>query len=135
MLITIGEGENRIVRDTEYEIGDYVTVYEHGRAQLKEMDTTMYRPKWRDIPMLKDTDLPCYPIEVNTRYKITDITISAATGHITYHLNYSNPRVVFPSGSRSAEENEVCAKVPDDDYENDPAVIASQRYEPSKELE
>ena len=104
MLITIGEGENRIVRDTEYEIGDYVTVYEHGRAQLKEMDTTMYRPKWRDIPMLKDTDLPCYPIEVNTRYKITDITISAATGHITYHLNYSNPRVVFPSGSRSAEE-------------------------------
>lgn len=128
MLITIGEGENKIVRDTDYNIGDYVTVYENARR--KEMETTMYRPKWRDIPMLDECHLPAYPVEVDTRYKIVDIRVSAASGHILYMLSASNDRTIFPSCNRGASENEICRKVDNDDYETDPAVISSYQYTP-----
>lgn len=128
MLITIGEDENKIVRDTDYEIGDYVTVYKNVR--YKEMETTMYRPKWRDVPMLDECNLPAYPVKVDTRYKIVDIMVSAASGHIHYMLSASNDRTIFPSEHRGADEDEICRKVDNDDYETDPAVISSYQYTP-----
>lgn len=126
MKITIGEGENQKVIETKYNIGDIVTVWDSIRHSIPER--TKYRPKWRDNEEFDRLNMPGYPIEVDTRYTISDIKVSAASGHYSYSLGYSNNRVIFPSANRGAEENEIRSKVDTDDYECDEEVLHFMKY-------
>lgn len=126
MKIIIGEGENQKIVETKYNIGDIVTVWDSIRHSISER--TKYRPKWRDNEEFDRLNMPGYPIEVDTRYTVSDIKVSAASGHYSYSLSYSNDRVIFPSASRGAEENEIRSKVDTDDYECDEEVLRFMEY-------
>ena len=126
MRIVIGEGENQKVVETKYNIGDIVTVWDSIRHSMPER--TKYRPKWRDNEEFDRLNMPCYPIEVDTRYTVSDIKVSAASGHYSYSLEYHNDRVIFPSTYRGAEENEIKSKVDTDDYECDEEVLHFMEY-------
>lgn len=126
MRIAIGEGENQKIVETKYNIGDIVTVWDSIRHSIPER--TKYRPKWRDNEEFDRLNMPGYPIKVDTRYTISDIKVSAASGHYSYSLSYSNGRVIFPSANRGAEENEIRSKVDTDDYECDEEVLRFTEY-------
>ena len=132
MKIIVGEGENQKVIETKYNIGDIVTVWDSIRHSIPER--TKYRPKWRDNAELDRLNMPAYPVEVDTRYTISDIEVSAASGHYRYSLSYSNDRVIFPSASRGAEENEIRSKVDTDDYECVEDVLHFMEYPSNQPL-
>lgn len=121
MRIAIGEGENQKVVETKYNIGDIVIVRDSIRSSIPEK--TKYRPKWRDNEEFDRMNMPAYPVEVETRYMISDIEISAASGIYRYSLFYSNPRVIFPSANRGVAEEEIIEKVNSDDYETAEDVL------------
>lgn len=130
MRIVIGEGENQKIVETKYNIGDIVTVWDSIRHSIPER--TKYRPKWRDNEEFDRLNMPGYPVEVDTRYTISDIKVSAASGHYSYSLSYSNDRIIFPSTYRGAEENEIIKKVDTDDYESTEDVLHFMQYPASQ---
>ena len=128
MKITLGEAENQKVVETKYNIGDIVIVRDSIRSSIPEK--TKYRPKWRGNEEFDRLNMPGYPVEVETRYTISDIKVSAASGSYLYELFYSNPRVIFPSANRGATEDEIIEKVDTNDYETVEDVLHFMEYNP-----
>lgn len=107
------------VIDTEYDIGDIITLNDTAHVR-----TSKYRPLICDEI---ENESKCrfenyWPVEVLIRYVITDISVSAASGVLTYSLYYSNNGLIFPYGGCCVSIHEIEEKVSSDDYELDPAV-------------
>lgn len=126
MKIIIGEGENQKIVETKYNIGDIVTVRDPLRRIMPER--TKYRPKWRDSEEMDLINMLVYPVEVDTRYTITDINVSFASGHYKYSIEYHNDRVIFHSACRKVKEDEIIKKVDADDYESTEDVMHFIHY-------
>ena len=108
------------VIDTEYDIGDIVTL----KDNTVHVKTSRYRP-----PICDEIEADgkyrfehYWPVEVSIKYVITDISVSAASGVLTYSLYYSNNGLIFPSGGCCVSIYEIEGKVSSDDYETDPVV-------------
>lgn len=112
--------KSRTVIDTEYDIGDIVTL----KSDAGHPGTSWYRPSICDE--IENCGKVCFenhwPVEVPIRYVITDIGVSAASSVLTYSLRYSDNRLAFPSGGCYVGIHEIEGKVDSCDYESDPVV-------------
>lgn len=119
VLIDIGKKAQTVI-DTEYDIGDIVTL----KDNTTHVKTSRYRPSiCDDIEAEGKYRFEHYwPVEVSIKYVITDISVSAASGVLTYSLYYSNNGLIFPSGGCCVSIHEIEGKVSSDDYETDPVV-------------
>lgn len=110
----------RTVIDTEYDIGDIVTL----KSDAEHPRTSRYRPSICDE--IENSGKVCFenywPVEVPIRYVVTDISVSAASSVLTYCLCYCDNRLAFPSGGCCVGIHEIGGKVDSCDYESGPVV-------------
>lgn len=118
-IVFVYKGKSPQAIDTVYNIGDIITLKNTAHVN----STSRYRPLLCDMIESKYNIEESWPVEVTVKYTICDISVSAASGVLTYSLHYGNDRLIFPSGNCCVSIHEIEGKVDSDNYESDPAVV------------